>query len=85
MCSFVLVKWVWVADTVREGEGGTDGESSLETYTLPYVKQTASGNLLCQLTGVGWQEVGGSFKRERTYGSLMVDSYDSYQLMVDSY
>ena len=30
-------------------------------------------------------EVGGSFKRERTYGSLMVDSYDSYQLMVDSY
>ena len=34
--------------------------------------------------GMGW-EVGGRFKREGTYGSLMVDSYDSYQLMVDSY
>ena len=29
-----------------EGEGGMDGESSMETYTLPYVKQTANGNLL---------------------------------------
>ena len=27
-------------------EGGTNGESSMETYTLPYVKQIASGNLL---------------------------------------
>ena len=33
-------------DTGGEGEGGTNGESRLETYLLPYVKQIASGNLL---------------------------------------
>ena len=33
-------------DTAREGEGAVICESSTETYTLPYVKQTASGNLL---------------------------------------
>ena len=27
----------------EEGEGGTDGESSRETYALPCVKQTAEG------------------------------------------
>ena len=32
-------------DTVGEGKGGTDWESSIETYTLPCVKQTASGKL----------------------------------------
>ena len=30
----------------REGEGGTKGESSMEIYTLPHVKQINSGNLL---------------------------------------
>ena len=35
-----------LVDTVREGENGTNWESCTETYTLPYVKQTASGNLL---------------------------------------
>ena len=43
------------------------GESSMETYSLPCVKQTASGNLLylqgagalCQPGGVGW---GGSWE-----------------------
>ena len=29
-----------------EGEGGMSEESSTETYTLPYVKQIASGKLL---------------------------------------
>ena len=33
-------------DAVGEGEGGTDWKSSPETYTLPYVKQIAGGNLL---------------------------------------
>ena len=28
----------------QEGEGGTNGDSSMETYTLTYVKQIASGN-----------------------------------------
>ena len=27
-------------------EGGMNGESSMEIYTLPYVKSTANGNLL---------------------------------------
>ena len=26
-----------LVDTVREGEGGTNGESSMETFILPYV------------------------------------------------
>ena len=28
-----------LADTVGEGEGGMNGESSVETFTLSYVKQ----------------------------------------------
>ena len=45
-------------------EGGTDGESSMETYTLAYAKQIASGYLLYDLRnsnqgsvttrGMGW-------------------------------
>ena len=34
-------------DTVGEGESGMIWQSSIETYTLPYVKQIVSGNLLC--------------------------------------
>ena len=30
----------------EEGEGGVYGKSNMETYTLPYVKQTTNGNLL---------------------------------------
>ena len=30
----------------KEGEGGMNGESSMGTYTPPYVRQNASGNLL---------------------------------------
>ena len=29
-----------------EGEGGMNGESSMGTYTQPYAKHMASGNLL---------------------------------------
>ena len=36
-----------LVDTVWEGEGGANRESSMETCTLPYVKQIASGNFLC--------------------------------------
>ena len=34
-----------LVDTLGKGEGGTNGESSTETYTLPRVKQIASGKL----------------------------------------
>ena len=33
--------------TVGEGESGMNWESSMEIYTIPNVKQRASGNLLC--------------------------------------
>ena len=33
-------------DTAGEGEGGTNGESSMETNTLSYVKQIGGGNWL---------------------------------------
>ena len=33
-------------DTVGEGEAGRNLESSMESYTLPYVKEIASGNFL---------------------------------------
>ena len=56
-------------NTVRrkEGEGGTNGESSTETYMLPYVNQIAGGILLydsrnsnqgsgtTQRGGMGWE------------------------------
>ena len=35
-----------LVDTVREEKGGMNWESSIETYTLPYVKQTAGRNFL---------------------------------------
>ena len=34
-------------DTVGEGESGMIWQNGIETYTLPYVKQIVSGNLLC--------------------------------------
>ena len=61
----------------EEGEGRIYGESNMETYTLPYVKQTANGNLLYDSGNSNWgsvttwrggvgREVGGRFKREGT-------------------
>ena len=35
---------VWTQ--LRVEEDGTDGESSIETYRLPYVKQKAGGKML---------------------------------------
>ena len=53
MCVWNLERWYWwtyfqggngdsdienrLVDTVWEGDGGTNRESSMETYTLPYV------------------------------------------------
>ena len=34
-------------DTVGEGEGGTNGVSSVDTYTSLHEEWTASGNVLC--------------------------------------
>ena len=74
---------------VYQGEGGTNRESSMEIHTLTYVKERASGNLLCEsrnsnrayvktLRGVmGW-EVGGRFQREGTYVLLLLLSHFSH-------
>ena len=73
----------WRTDCGHSGERrrGTNGESSIETYTPPYVKQRASGNLLCD-TGSsdlvlcynleGWAGVGSGrrLKGEGTYVCL---------------
>ena len=67
-----------LVNTVGEGEHGTNGEVGIETYTLPYVKQITSGNLLygtggsepvlCDNIRYGMEwKVGGRFKREGTY------------------
>ena len=36
--------WTWAA--VEEGEGGTNGETNMEAYTLPCVKLITNGNFL---------------------------------------
>ena len=64
-------------DTEQEEGGGTNGERSVETHTLPYGKQTARENLLCDSGSPTWHSVtaqrggtgsgvGGSFKTEGT-------------------
>ena len=65
----------------QEEEGGANGESSMETYTLIYVKQIAGGNLpydsgnahqgsvTTSRGGMGW-EVGGRLRRDRAYVCL---------------
>ena len=40
-----------------KGEGGMNGESSMETYILPYVKYVASGNLLSDTGSSNWGSV----------------------------
>ena len=60
-----LERWYWLSylqgikgdtdvkkrllDSGGEGEGGMIWENSIETYTLPYVKQIASGKLLYKM------------------------------------
>ena len=66
-----------------EGEGEANGESSVEAYTPPYIRQIDNGNLLCELRELrpglcnhreGWgkgREVGGDSRGKRhmyTYG-----------------
>ena len=71
-------------DTAGEGEGGMNWESSMEAYTLPYVKQVANGKLLTtegaqpgalwQPGGVGWDRGLGGGSRGGGIGILLADS-----------
>ena len=63
-------------NTAWEGEGGMNKEGSIETYTSPCVKKTASGNLLYDAGSSnlvlcdnleGWDGVGGG--RQGTRGA----------------
>ena len=64
-------------DTRREGDGGTNGESSMETHTLTYATQIASGNVPCDAGSSdqccdnpgGWDGLGGG--REAQEGGAM--------------
>ena len=72
-----------VVDTPGEGEDGMYWESSIETYTLPYVKLDSqwrfsvwcrefNSSALRQTRGVGWggRGEGGSSGRGHTYTSV---------------
>ena len=71
-------------DTAREGEGGTKQESSMETYTLAYVKQMPVG--MCSMTRGAQARalrpprgVGGGIKSKGTYGYLWLIHVDVWQ------
>ena len=78
--------------TAGEGEDGTNQESSTETYTLPYVKQMASGNLFYD-TGnsnpvscdslKGWEGVGGGRKVQEAE-DIRVPMADSHRCMAET-
>ena len=70
-----------------EGVGGMNFKSSMETYTLPYVKYIFSGNLLyaagssnlvlCDdLEGKGWEVEDGMKVQEG--GTICISMADSY-------
>ena len=79
-------------NAVGEGVGGTNGESSIKTHTLPYEKLIAVGNLLNDAGnsnlvlcddldgwgGVQW-ELGRRFKGEGIYVYLWVIHVDVCQ------
>ena len=71
-----------LTDTVREGKSGTNGESSIDIYTLPCMTLIAGEKLqaLCddlERWGGGW---GGRLKREVIY---MIHMYDMCMMTVD--
>ena len=70
---------------MREGESGMIWQSSIETYTLPYVKQIVSGNFLCDPGNPkptlydnleGW-DVGGGGREVQEGGDIYIPMADS--------
>ena len=67
-----------------EEDGGTNGESSMETYTLPYLKYITSGNLLYDsgnspwgsVNLEGWERAGGG-REVRQGGDVCTPLADS--------
>ena len=77
-----------LVDTVGEGAGGMNWQSSMEVDALPYGKQIASGNLLgdtassasapWQPRGVQW---GGGGREARQEGDIYIYTCDWFVLM----
>ena len=72
-------------DTVGKGEGRMNREGSIETHTLPCVKQTASGSLFCDAGSSnlvlcdnleGWDRVGGG-REIQEGGNICIPTADS--------
>ena len=75
-----------------EGDGGTNWDSSMDSYTSPYIKQwepavwcrELKSSALWQSREAGcgrrWEEVRGRFKRERTCRYLWLIHIDVWQL-----
>jgi len=84
-----------LGDTVREREGGMNWKSNVKTnFTLPYVKQIASRNLLYDKGSSNpvlcdklekWDGGGGRFKREGTYIYLWLIHIDVWQKAAQYY
>ena len=76
----------------QEGEGEMNGQSSTDAYTLPYVKQTADGKLLCDSEDSDWGSVTtqrgrkgvGGWKEVKEEGDTCIPMADSCWCMADA-
>ena len=72
-------------DTVGEGKGGTNWETSMETYMLSYAKQIISGKLLYNSGSSTWCSVTTWRGRMRGQGRREVsEGRDVYVPIADS-
>ena len=85
-----------LADTVGEGEGGMNGESSVETFTLSYVKQISFFSFLFFFLAVwhrelnpmlcdnleGWDGVEGG-REVQEEGDICIHMADSFWYMAE--
>ena len=85
-----------LVDTVGEAEGGMNWESSMETHTLPCVKEIASENLLCKTGSSTWcpvtplkrwgrERMRGEIRTEVTYVYLWLTRGDVWQRPTQCY
>ena len=56
-CLLLLPTLLLILVMLKVNMSGTNGESSMETYTLTYVKEIASGNLLYDSRNSNWSSV----------------------------
>ena len=70
--------------TQGEGEGGMNWKIRIDVYTLPCVKEIASGKLLCSTgNSVWWSVMRGreGFKREGISISIYLSIYTQFTLL----